>query len=82
MTALMGLVAAWLFGYGPLGLAIGVGLGTAGMILTDTVHPPAGANPIVIAFAQPSWSFLFAPVLVGAVFIVLAGIVYYARVTR
>lgn len=82
VTALMGLAATALFGYGPLGLAIGVGLGIAGMILTDTVHPPAGANPIVIAFAQPAWWFLIAPVFIGATFIVLAGMLYHSRVTR
>ncbi len=82
VTATMGLIATALFGYGPLGLAVGVGLGIAVMILTDTVHPPAGANPIVIAFAQPAWWFLIAPVFIGASFIVLAGVIYHSRVTR
>lgn len=82
VTAFMGLSAAAVFGYGPLGLAFGIGFAIAGMIVTDSVHPPAGANPIVIALAQPHWSFLFLPVLAGAICIVLSGTVYHRFVTR
>jgi CBS-domain-containing membrane protein len=40
------------------------------------LHPPAGANPIVILLAGASWTFLFAPVLLGAMVIVLLAFAY------
>jgi CBS-domain-containing membrane protein len=82
VTALMGLVAISLLGPSPLGIAVGVGLAIAAMMLTDTVHPPAGANPIVVALTQAGWSFLAAPVLVGATAIVAIGYVYNRLAAR
>lgn len=82
VTAVMGLVAISLLGPGPLGIATGVGLAIASMMLTDTVHPPAGANPIVVALTQAGWSFLATPVLAGAVAIVALGFVYNRIVGR
>jgi CBS-domain-containing membrane protein len=40
-------------------------LGLSWMLLTRTVHPPAGANPILMVYAHASWSALLQPVLVG-----------------
>lgn len=82
VTALMGLIAVSLLGAGPLGIAAGVGLAIAAMMVTDTVHPPAGANPIVVALSHAGWSFLAAPVLLGAVAIVAVGLVYNRLVGR
>jgi CBS-domain-containing membrane protein len=52
ISAAMGLGAVMVLGTGPLRMGAGVGLAIAAMLLTDTVHPPAGANPIVVAFAR------------------------------
>lgn len=82
VTALMGLVAISLLGPGPLGIAAGVGLAIAAMMLTDTVHPPAGANPIVVALTHAGWPFLAAPVLLGAAAIVAIGFVYNRLAVR
>jgi CBS-domain-containing membrane protein len=82
VTALMGLCAVSVLGAGPLGIAMGVGLAIAAMMLTDTVHPPAGANPIVVALSGASWSFLAAPVLVGAAAIVAISLAYNRLVAR
>ena len=35
------------------------------MLLTKTVHPPAGANPMLMIYAHAGWSALWQPVLVG-----------------
>ena len=35
------------------------------MLLTRTVHPPAGANPVLMVYAQASWPALLDPVLLG-----------------
>jgi CBS-domain-containing membrane protein len=77
VTAIAGLVAVSSLGYGPLGIAIGVGLAISAMMLTDTVHPPAGANPIVVAITHAGWSFVVAPVLIGAISIVMMSAAYY-----
>src|SRR5277367_6023869 len=46
------------------------------------LHPPAGADPIVVIFATSSWPFLFAPVAVGTICIVLLGVGFDHWVTR
>jgi HPP family/Protein of unknown function (DUF3892) len=77
-----GLSVFGLSGQTPLAFALGVGLAIAAMLLTGTVHPPAGADPIVVILAGASWSFLFVPVLVGTVCIVLLGVGFHRWVTR
>ena len=44
------------------------------MLLTKTVHPPAGANPILMVYSHSSFSALLQPVLVGVLIMALAGI--------
>lgn len=75
ISTLVGLGVLSLLGAGPVAFALGVGLAISAMMLTRTLHPPAGADPIVVMLAGASWPFLFTPVLLGTVFIVvLAGI--------
>ncbi|MCQ9616138.1 HPP family protein [Paenalcaligenes niemegkensis] len=58
------------------GMGLAVGLAIALMMATQTIHPPAGANPIVVLLsAKMGWSFLFFPVLIGAAALVLVAIV-------
>jgi len=76
VSAAMGLVAVALLGGGAVGLAAGVGAAIAAMMLTHTIHPPAGAVPIIVGVTHPSLWFLLAPVGAGAVLIVLIGILY------
>ncbi len=73
ITAFIGIFFVQFIGVSPLYLAIATGLGVSAMLLTKTTHPPAGANPILIMLSTQSWSFLVAPVLIGAVVIVLLG---------
>ena len=37
------------------------------MYVTGTFHPPAGINPLLVVSGNLPWTFLFAPVLAGAV---------------
>lgn len=46
-----------------LSLAFGVSLMV--MLVTRTVHPPAGSNPVIIFLTRPDWSFLVYPTLAG-----------------
>src|SRR4029077_3732587 len=53
---------------GPPGWAAGTagGLSILAMYMTGTFHPPAGINPLLVVSNNLPWSFLFAPVLAGA----------------
>lgn len=51
------------------------------MMLTRTVHPPAGSNPVIDFLTEPSWSFLLFPKLVGALIVVAVALIYN-NVTR
>lgn len=44
----VGLLCLFLFGNGLAGIAIGSGLAIGLMLATRTVHPPAGANPLLL----------------------------------
>lgn len=66
ISTVVGLVAVKLLGPAPWVAALAVGLAMIAMHLTDTFHPPAGINPLVIVVNDMSWDFLIAPVGVGA----------------
>jgi CBS-domain-containing membrane protein len=51
-------------------------LALALMLLTRTVHPPAGANPILMVYAHAAWPALWQPVLLGAAALVLVAVVW------
>ncbi|HZC18028.1 MAG TPA: HPP family protein, partial [Caulobacteraceae bacterium] len=61
ISAVVGLAAYALLGAHPWSFAIGVGLAIAAMQITGTVHPPAGADPIVVILAKAGWLFLLSP---------------------
>lgn len=73
ITALIGVCFTQYIGVTPICLAIATGLAVSAMILTNTTHPPAGANPLLIMLSGQSWDFLLTPVLLGAVILVLLG---------
>ena len=57
-------------------VALAVGAAIILMMATQTVHPPAGSNPVIVVLGQPDWDFLFFPTVVGAVLIVGVALVY------
>ncbi|MEI9992675.1 MAG: HPP family protein [Rhizomicrobium sp.] len=77
VSATVGLSAYALLGATPWSFALAVGLSIALMELTGTLHPPAGADPIVAILAKAGWTFLLSPVLAGAVLIVAGAFVYH-----
>lgn len=82
ISALIGIVVFALLGAQPLSLALAVGLAIACMQVTGTLHPPAGADPIVAIVAGASWSFLVAPILAGTVIICTAAYLYHRFISR
>lgn len=77
LTAAVGLAMLHFVGVSSLTLAIGVGLGVAVMMFADAVHPPAGANPLLIMLTGQAWDFLLMPVMSGALVIILFAFVYH-----
>ena len=77
LTACIGVAMAQYVDNTPLMLGLAVGLGVMLMMLTNTLHPPAGANPLLIMLTQAPWSFAINPVLTGSVLIVLVGWFYH-----
>lgn len=74
VAAAVGLAIAIVLGPGIWHVGLAVGLAIAAMELTGTVHPPAGANPVVILLSGTTkLSFLVAPILCGvALLLVIA----------
>lgn len=73
LTAFVGIVFVTYVGDGSASIALAVGIAITLMMLTKTVHPAAGANPILIISSGQSWDFLIMPVLAGTMFIVICG---------
>ena len=70
IATLIGLITVQLIGDSWIALALAVAIALAAMQLTRTLHPPAGANPIVVIAAQAPFSYLVSPVLAGSLVIV------------
>jgi CBS-domain-containing membrane protein len=74
VATLVGLAMLQLTGPHAWAAAAAVGLAILAMMVTGTFHPPAGINPLLVVSHNLPWTFLFAPVLAGAV--LLAGFAY------
>lgn len=74
VSTFVGLVVLQLLGPGPWTAALAVALAMIAMHLTRTFHPPAGIDPLVVVINDMSWSFLVAPVALGA--LMLAGFAF------
>ena len=59
-----------------LAIGIAVGLSVMLMMAFKITHPPAGGNTIVVMLTQDSFQFLIFPVMVGAVTIIIGGVIY------
>ena len=80
MTTFCGLLVGSIFPSAWWSIALAVGLAIAAMAAFQVTHPPAGANPTVVLTTGASWSYLVSPILVGAMAVVVIGLVFH-RVT-
>lgn len=78
----VGLAAYALFGPVWWALAAAAAVSLALMMLTRTVHPPAGSNPLIVFIAAPQWSFLLFPTLAGAVVMVVVALGFHRACKR
>ncbi|WP_093561532.1 HPP family protein [Pseudoduganella namucuonensis] len=77
VSTAVGLAALSLCGQTWWALGAAVALAAAAMMLTRTMHPPAGSNPIIVFLGLADWHFLFFPTLAGAVVLVSVGLAYH-----
>ena len=82
LSALSGVIIFYLLGNTFVSLGLGVALAVFVMMITNTVHPPAGANPIIVILTGQSLSFVFLPVAVGAIIIVAFAYLYNKLLKR
>jgi len=59
-----------------LTIGLAVGLSVMLMMALKITHPPAGGNPIIVMIGGVSFQFLIFPVMVGAITIIIGGIIY------
>ena len=74
--ASVGIACYQLLGDSLVVYALAVTLSLGLMLLTRTVHPPAGANPVLMIYAHAGWAALWQPVQLGVVMLVLVAIVW------
>ena len=82
ISALSGVIILYLIGDNFLALGIAVALAVFVMIVTDTIHPPAGANPIIVILTGQGISFVLFPVAVGAFMLVVFAYLYNRLLKR
>ena len=82
ISAFSGVFIYEILGFSFFSVGLGVGLAIFLMMATKTVHPPAGANPIIAILGAKGVGFLMIPVAAGAAFIVLFAIIYNQLMKR
>lgn len=84
LTTAIGLLWFALWPHLPLMASVAVGLGIGLMVLSKTLHPPAGANPLLIFLAAKplGWSFLLTPVLSGALLLMGVAWLYHRYISK
>jgi CBS-domain-containing membrane protein len=82
VSTLVGLVVVKLCGPAPWAAAAAVGLAMIAMHLTGTFHPPAGIDPLLVVVNDMPWSFLIAPVGLGALLLAAFAYAWHNVVAR
>ncbi|MEL0017492.1 MAG: HPP family protein [Gammaproteobacteria bacterium] len=82
ISAFSGVFVFALFGISYLSVGLGVGLAIFLMMATKTVHPPAGANPIIAILGSKGAGFIIMPVAIGAIFIIFFAIIFNQLMQR
>ena len=78
----IGLFVLELGGAGPWAAALAVALAMVAMHLTRTFHPPAGIDPLLVVLNNMSWTFLIAPVAIGAILLALFAYLWHSFIGR
>ena len=76
LSAFSGVIVFYFIGESPVAIALGLALAIILMMISKTVHPPAGANPIIAILGAKTFDFVIMPVAIGASFIVIFAWIY------
>lgn len=71
IAATIGVSIYNLFGVTWWGISLGVTITILLMVITDTIHPPAGATVIVAILGKSTFMFILMPVLTGVIVLFL-----------
>jgi CBS-domain-containing membrane protein len=82
LSAAVGLVMVKLVGPQPWAAAVAVGIAIIVMHATDTFHPPAGINPLLVIINDRPWSFLLVPVAAGVAILVVFAFLWHNTFRR
>jgi CBS-domain-containing membrane protein len=74
VSALVGVLVYYFLGSQWWSVAFGVTLAIVTMMVTNTLHPPGGATAFVAVYTQQGFGFIFCPVLVGAIALVVIAV--------
>jgi CBS-domain-containing membrane protein len=78
--SIVGLAAGSILGDGPIAMAVATATALVLMMLTDSVHSPAGADPMIVIAGHASASFLIAPLGTGLALIFIAALIYHRAI--
>ena len=76
LSALVGIIFITFFEASFITLGLAVGVATMLMLALKITHPPAGGTVIMVMIGDVSFPFLIFPVMVGAITIIIGGIIY------
>jgi len=78
----VGLIFSHTFGGGIVSMGCAVGTAMALMMVTDTIHSPAGADPLIVMAAHPGWSFVAEPLALSLVILFVGATLYHRLILR
>ncbi|MEX0300479.1 MAG: HPP family protein [Kordiimonas sp.] len=76
LTTIVGLVFLSAFGAGWWVAGLAVGASISVMQYTNTVHPPAGANPLVVLATGAGWDYVLLPVALSAAALTFVAVLF------
>ena len=76
LSALSGVLIYFFLGMSFLSIGLAVAISVWAMMVTKTIHPPAGANPIIAILGGKGISFILLPVATGALIIIVFAMIY------
>lgn len=76
LGAIISVVMVCTFGSEPLVMALAVATAIEFMQITRTLHPPGGAVALVGVMTNAKWSFIFVPVFLGSIVLLLCSYVF------
>jgi len=76
LSAISGVLIYFFLGMSFLSIGLAVAISVWAMMITKTIHPPAGANPIIAILGGKGISFILLPVATGALIIIVFAMIY------